>query len=684
MIQKYQKNNQFLTALLSIIIFFILFSVSPTFSWVNKDIQTQYLLFKNHLSSTQVSPQIIVVWIDEKSFEHIWQFPFDRKVYADAITNLNHYDVASIWIDILLLDKSTEIENIVLSNVLRETSNVVLWASIDRQWRVFLPEQEIFWWFTDYGYISPLVEASNRITYSFRPLRTSEEYQTLEHFSIRILRQFYSQLFEQDYTEKGYYDDRFFHFSDRLAIPLSAREKEEVLIRFLPTSMFQYISFSDLLQSDRLDEISGYIDFKDSIVVIGPAAEWLNDDFFTPTWLEYWVFIHANILNTILTRQYLQYFERIIEWVLIFCIILISVTVNFSKRSGILLYGNLIVIWVFVIFIPLFLLLFWSIIINFPFEILISFLLSFWLANLVKYLIEDTNKEKLWKALSIYVSNDIMREVLDEEWKIFLDGEKKELILYFSDIENFTHLSEVLKPEELVEFLREYLSEITEILMKHGAYIDKYEWDAIMSLWWAFEALDKNTADWVCEVLLEQEKVIQKLSNKWEHKFWQELRVRSWIHLGEAIVWNIWAPWRKMNFTALWDTVNLASRLEWVNKYYNSYICASDDFVQKVSPEYIFCHLDTIKVLWKDFCVNIYTLLGKEWHISKKLLIQKEQYEHALELYQNWDFERASELFQELSQEKFMPAETMHSRIQKFLIQPPDKNWDWIWIMEGK
>ena len=684
MIHKYTKNFQILTIFLSVIIFSVLFSASSSFTAFNKNIQTQYHTLKNTLTSANINPQIIIVWIDEESFDDIWQFPFDRRVYAESIENLNTLGVASIWVDILLLDRSTEADDNILRNTLADLDNIVLWASIDRDGRVFLPQTEIFWWITDYWYVSPLVDSSNRTTYSFRPLRNSEWHWDIEHFSLRILRNFYSRVFERDYLSFWEYRNEGYYFSPQGYIPLSRTDTEEVLIRFTPSYDFQYISFSDTLDNDKLEEFSRSVDFKDSIVVIGPAAEWLKDEFFTPVWLEYWVFVHANILNTILTRQYLQYFDSTAEWILIFCIVLISVIINFSKRSIVLLYGNLAIIWVFVVFIPLASLLFTNLILNFPFEIISSFIFSFWLTNLVKYLIEDTNKARLWKALSEYVSFDIMEEVLNEEWKIYLNGQKKELVVCFSDIENFTHLSEVLCPEELVDFLREYLGVCTEILMKHGAYIDKYEWDSIMALWWAFHPINSESMNQICEALFEQKREIQQLSKKWNKKFWQDLKVRNWIHIWEAIIGNIWAPGRKMNFTALWDTVNLASRLEWVNKYYESYICISEDFVKKVSPEYIFCELDTIKVLGKDIWVKIYTLLWKQWKISRKLLVHKEQYEYALELYRKWDFKRASELFQELFQEKFFPAKTMYTRTQKFLINPPDIYWDGIWIMEGK
>ncbi|MCH8518436.1 adenylate/guanylate cyclase domain-containing protein [Candidatus Gracilibacteria bacterium] len=684
MIHALKKNTQLLTIFLSCIVFLILLSASSSFSSFNKDIQTQFYHLKNFFSPAQVNSNIVVIGIDEPSFDVIGQFPFERTIYAEAIENLNRLGVATVGLDLLLLDRSTELEDARLSRTLQDNGNVILGASIDREGRVYVPQIDVFGQYSDYGYVSPLVEASNRTVYSFRPKRTFEDGGEFEHFTLRILRNYYSTLFERDYFGFGSYRSRSYFFSPLGDIPLSKPYEEEILIRFTSPESFRYISFSDILDQEKLYEIQENQSLRDAIILIGPAAEGLKDEFFTPNKVEYGVFIHANILNTLLTHQYLLYFHRLYEWVLIFCIILLSVSVNFSSRTIVLVYGNFVIFFLFTLFIPITILLFSNLIFNFPFEIIASFFLSFGISNLVKYLIEDTNKQKLGKALSEYVSSDIMEEVLHEHGKVYLDGEKKELIVYFSDIEHFTEISEKLSPEELVMFLREYLGEFTEILMKHGAYIDKYEGDSIMALWGAFASLNLKESHKVCESLLEQKLAIKKLSKHWKQKLGRELRVRTGIHLGDAIVGNIGAPGRKMNFTALGDSINLASRLEGVNKYYGTYICVSEEFVKNTGEIYIFCEIDTIKVLGKDIGVKIYELLGKEGEISKKLLIQKEQYEHALELYRKQDFIRASELFRELSSEGFKPAYTLLSRSENFLTTPPDKNWDGVWIMEGK
>ncbi len=175
---------------------------------------------------------------------------------------------------------------------------------------------------------------------------------------------------------------------------------------------------------------------------------------------------------------------------------------------------------------------------------------------------------------------------------------KKKLAIYFSDIEWFTTISEKFEPEDLVWFLREYLSEMSDIIMDENWFINKYEWDAIMALWWSFIEYDK-WAYYSCLSAIKQQALLKTLNNDWKERWFAEIKVRIWIHTWEAIVWNIGSTWRKMEYTALWDSVNLASRLEWVNKFYWTYICVSEDIYIETAEYFEFRYLDIIKVKWK-------------------------------------------------------------------------------------
>ena len=160
-----------------------------------------------------------------------------------------------------------------------------------------------------------------------------------------------------------------------------------------------------------------------------------------------------------------------------------------------------------------------------------------------------------------------------------------------------------------------------------------------------------------------------------------------WLHTWDAIVWNIWAKWRKMEFTALWDAVNLASRLEWVNKFYWTHICVSEDIQKEVKDFFIFRHLDKIRVKWKTVAVNIYELIWFKNKVDKFKLELIQEFEQALNLYFKWEFEQASVIFKKLSKLD-KPSMVFYKRSKKLSIKlhssDSRKSWNWIWEMENK
>jgi adenylate cyclase len=285
--------------------------------------------------------------------------------------------------------------------------------------------------------------------------------------------------------------------------------------------------------------------------------------------------------------------------------------------------------------------------------------------------------------LSEYVSEDVAREILSWEGKVNLDGENKRTAIFFSDIEWFTSISEKFTPEVLVWFLREYLSQMSNIILDEKGFINKYEWDAIMALWWVFWT-DENASYHACLSSIKQQRLLKTLNRDWTERGFSEIKVRIWLHVWEAIIWNIWSEGRKMEFTALWDNVNLASRMEWVNKFYGTYICVSEDIYGEVKNSFEFRYLDKIRVKWKEIWVNIYELLEEKWNITD---IQKNmfiEFEKGIDLYLKRDFHWALEIFNILEASWDRPSTTYKTRCEMYIQNPPDENWDQIWTMESK
>jgi adenylate cyclase len=529
------------------------------------------------------------------------------------------------------------------------------------------------------GISSPIVDRVTNVSYGYKPYyRDEKEGITYEFFPVVIAKKFL-WIDTPSISRKYSYDlDKF------TSLPYINKDKHLVYVNQMWVSNYPRISFYDIYNENEFKRVSKQIDLEGKIIIIWATAKALDDTISTTMWEMYGVYYHANALSMILSWRGIKFVPEVVEWWLLFLVLIISIYFNLSRSGNILLLSNICIVALFWIFFPIFTAIFANMIINHIYELYIA--LIFWLAlsNIFKYMIENKHKNKLNKALWEYVSKDIAAEILSWSWKINLDGEDKKTAIFFSDIEWFTSISEKFTPEDLVKFLREYLSSMSNIILDERGFINKYEWDAIMALWGVFwPQVGKYTHD-ACESALKQQETLKVLNIKWEREWFTEIKARIGIHVWNAIIWNIWAEWRKMEFTALGDNVNLASRLEWVNKFYWTYICVSEDVVKETRDDFSYRYLDKIRVKWKEKPVVIYELLSRKGCLleSKKSTILK--FTQWIKLYLNKDFEKAVKIFNICMQEWDIPSITYYERAKVFLDTPPIWEWDWVWNHDEK
>ena len=684
------KHRNLLSIFISLLIFLIVFLISATnFLYIfDKKIQDLYFIFND----INVNKDIIVVEIDEDTLswrkdnkwkvilDWLWRFPFDRKYYAKVIDNLNNAWAAVIGLDIIFWEKSNDKSDDILSNSIKKAWNVILWLWPNSSWIIQFPYYKFWKYILNSGYYAPNIDKTTNTVYSIRPFakfRWSDK--ILDHFAIAIIKWFYSKI----YNDRDILTAKVLSYPtklliwDKIELMRSRSHKNEVLINYTDSSKFTKRSFLDIYYNQFDKNL-----FKDKIVVIWVTAKGIKDIFNTPIWVEYWVYTHINLINTILTKSWIKYFNETLEWLLIFLLIIVSVYFNISKSSYVLVLSNLALVSLFVLWV-LYITILTTTLLNFPIELFLSLILSLAISNIVKYLIENKNKTKLNKALSEYVSADVANEILSEEWKINLDWEDKKIAIFFSDIEWFTSISEKFSPEQLVSFLREYLSDMSDIIMDEKWFINKYEWDAIMALWWVFWNEWAETYR-ICVAALHQQKVLNDLNIEWKKRWFSRIKARIWIHYWNAIIWNIWSVWRKMEFTALWDSVNLASRLEWVNKFYWTYICASENIFELEKENFEFRYLDQIRVKWKENAIKIYELISGKWNLTKKQEDVLFNFKVAINLYKERKFDEALPLFKKLADKWDWPSITYKKRCEIYIKNPPDSNWDWVWTMQSK
>lgn len=678
------KDKTSLTAILSLLIFSVVFIFSPFFYTLNKSIQNSYYHIKEVLFEKSANKNIVVIEIDEKTLANLWRFPFDRSVYVPFLQHLLNQKVAVIGLDIIFADKSKPPESdILLAKALEENKNVVLWHAIldDGSVEPILPEFQrnvVATWF-----FPPLVDARTNTVYSLMPFFLDSSGHPYFHFSIALLKAFYAHIFQQKYDSIFNVSASQFSFNEDIKIPFSRDGWKEILINFISGRKFQKFSFYDIYDTGSFDVVSKKFDFKDKIILVWTAAKWIKDIFYTPNGTEYGVYIHANTLNTILQKDFLVYFDTKLEWLLLLSLIVVSVYFNLSRSSFVLILSNLSLIIIFLLIIPVTIIVFTNIVINYPSEIIFSLIMSLTSSNLIKYLIENKEKGKLNKALSEYVSEDIAREILSGEGKVKLDGEKKYISIFFSDIQGFTTISEAYSPEGLLAYLREYIKEMSDIIIDKRGFINKYEWDAIVALWGVFWHTDTIELD-SCDSALTQLEQLKRFNIVWMEKWFPEIHIRIGLHAGDVVVGNIGTEWRKMEFTALGDAMNLASRLEGVNKVYWTQICVSEVIEEKVHHKYELRFLDRIRVKWKKLPVNIYELVGEKGKIDQERLKTIIDFWKWVELYTSRKFDEARGLFEVLASLWDIPSQKYLERCKYFLENPPLSDWDGVWEMKEK
>lgn len=709
------KNRNYITIIFSIIIFLTVSITSflriPLFTdlshTINIKIKSSLTTFENKAylynpdlfwENEVVNDNIVVITFDEETYDEFW-FPISRKEYKPVIEKANLWWAEVIWFDIIFSNHNKlDFEwDEIFAEAIEKAWNVVLWGAIIPRtfdWKVYgiieKPLDKFLKWAKWFWYYKPTIDPITDIALKFKPeaqfLDVDRNESNYNHFAISLLKAYYWSIYNQDYINYNSGDKNFYYFRPNWAwLPYYQSWKKHVLINYLPLpkpdtgkkSLIKTFSFLDVYKWKIDPE-----EFKWKIVIIWVTAKWIKDVFYTPNGSEYWVYVLANIVNTILTKNYLIYFNTELEFILIFLLIILSVYFNLSRSWYILIFSNISIILIFLFIFPLYILWFTNYLLNHLFELYLALLFSLSLSNTYKYLSENKSKIKLNKALSEYVSKAIAEEVLSNSWKINLDWEKKHLAIFFSDIEWFTSISEKLNPENLVLFLREYLTKMSDVIMDDKWFINKYEWDAIMALWWSF--IDYNKwAYYACLCALKQQETLKELNKKWVEKYWK-INVRIWIHVWLAIVWNIGSKWRKMEYTALWDSVNIASRLEGVNKFYGTYICVSSDVYNETKDFFEFRYLDKIRVKWKNKTIKIYELLSLKNELSKIALEKIKIFDEAVELYLSKDFKKAAVIFKSLVKRRDKPSATYLERCEAYIQNSPDDNWDWVWTMDSK
>lgn len=290
------------------------------------------------------------------------------------------------------------------------------------------------------------------------------------------------------------------------------------------------------------------------------------------------------------------------------------------------------------------------------------------------------NEQKVRNIFQKYVPKHVIEEVFSHPEKSLV-GQNRELAILFSDIRSFTTISESMRPDELVTNLNRYFSIMVDIITSHNGFVDKYIGDAIMAFFGAPVA-SKNDALMSVNAALGMTEALVTFNEEQKAQGKVTFNIGIGINYGEVTIGNIGSD-KKMDYTVIGDTVNLASRLEGLTKKYHEQFVISEFVYQKVG-RYVFCRLlDKVAVKGKSQGVGIYTVRRSLTDAEKAGWAH---YHSGLEAYYDRNFKNASNFFNKTLE--FLPddymAREMIQRSEHYLREPPPIDWNGTEVMHEK
>lgn len=298
-------------------------------------------------------------------------------------------------------------------------------------------------------------------------------------------------------------------------------------------------------------------------------------------------------------------------------------------------------------------------------------------------------REKIKNILGTMIDPVVVKEAM-VDLAALKRGSEKRITAFFSDVANFSNISEKLTSIELASLLNEYLSAMTLILKKHEGVLDKYIGDAIVGIFNAPVEVDEHSIK-SARAAVEMIETLEKLRQEWKAKKVyiveaQEMQIRIGLNTGLAKV-GFMGTDSISAYTMMGDTVNLAARLEAAGKDYGVSILVSESVQREIKEEFFTRLLDVVRVKGKNESVQLYELIGRADNVPERLEASVLEFSKGFEAYLNREWSLAQELF-ESSQitrgVKDKAAVLLIERCEEYKRNPPEKNWDGIYTRTHK
>lgn len=392
--------------------------------------------------------------------------------------------------------------------------------------------------------------------------------------------------------------------------------------------------------------------------------------------------IHANIINTIYKGAFLTQLPEtiniIITSLIILLIFLFSINVNSATKetviTAIMIPSVLILLYV--------MLAAFGMILNYI-MIIFGTIATLIAITVFKFILFDKQKNFIKRAFMQYLSPEVVKQVIANPALLKLGGERREITAFFSDVQGFTTISEKLTPEEVVKLLNKYLTAMTDIILKYGGTVDKYEGDAIVAFFGA-PIPHEDHAVRCCNAAVDMQESLVKLREQWVSEGYPEVIARIGINTGPAIIGNMGSE-QRMDYTMMGDTVNTAARFEGANKPYGTFVMISEVTYEQIRDKFVVRKLDLLKVVGKTKPIAVYELVGRIGEVNEERMSILSRYHEALDVYYKKDWNKAFGMFQELVKRyNDPPSRTYMERCAGFKEAPPKDDWNGVFTLTSK
>lgn len=628
------------------------------------------------------SSKLIIVAVDEKSVNNMGRWPWSRNVIGKLIGRLQEARIVAL--DILFSEKSSPEEDSFLANIISENDNVIAGFFLRNQSSAALSDDALsnleecalpkYETESDTIGLREVLHVETNIP-EISDAMLSCAFLSIEPDADGIYRRYpIAFIFKGSiYPSLGIQTARF-AMNQEVLMQLDhegirgfklgeIHHNHDNTLRLNFYKNIHYVSAYDALYHLP----TSY--FSDKIVFIGITEMGLFDmrpspiDLHAPGIGFHYTAVSNLLNNEFLTQSFIVDISVLL--VVLIAVLSISMMTPFYRR---LLFNVLVLILLIGIINVLFL--YFNIRSSLSLPLMASILLILSLEGL-SFFQTEAHASDVKKVFSNYVAPEVVQMIVEDIDNVQLGGEEREVSILFSDIRDFTSISEKLTPSQLVMMLNQYLDPMTNVILEHNGLLDKYIGDAIMAMFNA--PLDTpNHADYACRSALEMVNRLIQLNEQFSRDNWPNINIGVGINTGVATVGNIGSKLR-FDYTAIGDSVNLAARVEGLNKYYKTQIIVSEFTKECLQASFLLRELDHVKVKGKDNPVRIYELMAQNTNNPRI----RSRFEEGLELYFHKRFKEAENFFRSTSDEFNDPTSLVFAdRCAQYESHPPPENWD--------